>query len=90
MWEEELLEECWKLLSDVSLQPTSSDGWQWLLDPIGGYPQISPSQTNCYVSDMKLLAPDKNLHQVSWSCIYPVQGDLCFASSMWNISFVPT
>ncbi|AES72011.1 hypothetical protein MTR_3g085100 [Medicago truncatula] len=52
-------------------RPTSSDGWQWLLDPIGGYPQISPS---------------KNLHQVSWSCIYPVQGDLCFASSMWNIS----
>jgi len=37
VWEEDLLEECRLLLSDVSLQPFSYDVWQWLLDPSGGY-----------------------------------------------------
>jgi hypothetical protein len=30
-----MLEECRLLLFDVSLQSTSSDGLQWLPDPIG-------------------------------------------------------
>lgn len=37
MQEEELLEDCRLLLNDVSLQISSSDVWQWLPDPSGGY-----------------------------------------------------
>ena len=36
-WEEELIEECRELLLNVSLQDTSNDIMQWLLDPSGGY-----------------------------------------------------
>ena len=36
-WEDELVEECMKLLLNVSLQDTSNDMWQWLLDPNEGY-----------------------------------------------------
>ena len=37
MWEEELLEECRLLLSNVYLQPLSFDVWQWQPDPNEGY-----------------------------------------------------
>ncbi|MCI66906.1 hypothetical protein A2U01_0088164, partial [Trifolium medium] len=36
-WEEELLEECRTLLSDIALQPNVVDQWLWRPDPGGGY-----------------------------------------------------
>ncbi|AES88225.2 transmembrane protein, putative [Medicago truncatula] len=36
-WEEEELEECRALLTDVSLQDFVSDRWVWLPDPLVGY-----------------------------------------------------
>ncbi|AES69544.1 hypothetical protein MTR_3g031290 [Medicago truncatula] len=36
-WEEEELEECRALLTDVSLQVSVSDRWVWLPDPVEGY-----------------------------------------------------
>ncbi|XP_039686992.1 uncharacterized protein [Medicago truncatula] len=37
VWEEELLEECRLLLTNVSLQPLSYDVWQWQPDPVNRY-----------------------------------------------------
>jgi hypothetical protein len=37
VWEEEMLEECKTLLSDISLQNNVLDHWQWRPDPSRGY-----------------------------------------------------
>ncbi|MCI48383.1 receptor-like protein kinase ANXUR2, partial [Trifolium medium] len=36
-WEEEMLEECMTLLSDIVLQPNVVDQWVWRSDPGCGY-----------------------------------------------------
>jgi len=59
-WEEELLGVCRMLLSNISLQRTSTYHWVWRLDPSNGYTVSSvyhlltsqPVQTTDAVSDL--------------------------------------
>jgi hypothetical protein len=77
VWEEEMLAECRELLHDVPLQDTTSDMWQWHLDPIGRY-------SICGVYDM--LTSQEYAHvQSSMDLIWHKQVPLKVSIYSWRL-----